>query len=272
MRKIFSILMIGLALNFAYAENEAAEKAAAAPKAEQADTPAPAKVTKADADSAYVKNDFVNAINLYETVLETQGESADIYYNLGNAYFKADQIAKAIVNYERAMLLKPGDSDIRFNLQMAESKTVDKVVPMSEVFFITWIKNLTDLCSEKEWAQIGITCFILMLLSLSLYLFSKKLVLKKTGFFASILLLFICILSNVFASTQKDELMNHDRAVIMAPSVTVKSTPNESGTDLFVLHEGRRVIIKDNTMKEWTEIELEDGNAGWLPSEQIEII
>ena len=82
----------------------------------------------------------------------------------------------------------------------------------------------------------------------------------------------VTILANIFASEQKSELINHDNAIIMAPSVTVKSTPNQSGTDLFILHEGRKVIIKDNTMKEWKEIKLEDGNVGWVPTNVIEII
>ena len=137
--------------------------------------------TKIQADSAYNNNDFVKAKELYETILENQGESADIYYNLGNSYYKMDNIAKAILNYERALLLNPGDSDIRFNLELAQSKTVDKVIPMSEIFFVTWIKSLTNSMNEKGWAQIGIITFILVLASLSLYLFCKKIILKKIG-------------------------------------------------------------------------------------------
>ena len=95
---------------------------------------------------------------------------------------------------------------------------------------------------------------------------------KKIGFISAIVFLFFCILANIFASTQKADLQNHSNAIIMAPSITVKSTPNDNGTELFILHEGRKVIIKDNTMKEWKEIQLEDGNAGWVPAQAIEII
>ena len=204
--------------------------------------------------------------------LENQGESADIYYNLGNSYYKMDNIAKAILNYERALLLNPGDSDIRFNLELAQSKTVDKVIPMSEIFFITWIKSLTNSMSEKGWAKIGIITFILILASLSLYFFGKKIILKKIGFITAIVSLFLCILANSFASTQKEKASNQNNAIIMAPSVTVKSTPNENGTELFILHEGRKVIIKDNTMKDWKEIQLEDGNAGWVSASDLEVI
>lgn len=229
-------------------------------------------VSKAQADSAYINNDFANAVYLYEQILASQGESADIYYNLGNSYYKMDNIAKAIVNYEKALVLNPGNGDIRFNLELAQSKTVDKVTPMSEVFLMTWIKDLTNTMSEKGWAQTGITTFILMLLCLAVYFFSKKIALKKIGFIAACCLLLVCIVANVFASSQKSEAQSHGSAIIMAPSVTVKSTPNESGTDLFILHEGHKVNIKDNTMREWKEIQLEDGNAGWVPSSVIEII
>lgn len=231
-----------------------------------------AHATKAEADSAYIKNDFANAVNLYESILTNEGESADIYYNLGNSYYKMNNIAKAVLNYERALLLNPGDGDTRFNLEMAKSKTVDKVTPPSEMFFVTWTQSLINSMSERAWARTGIITFILTILTLVLFIFGKQVVLKKIGFISAICFFVICILANIFASEQKAELVNHENAIIMAPSVTVKSTPNESGTDLFILHEGRKVMIKDNTMKEWKEIRLEDGNVGWVPTNVIEII
>ena len=230
------------------------------------------EITKTQADSAYINNDFASAIEMYEQILKVNGESSDIYYNLGNSYYKMDHIAKAILNYEKALLLNPGDGDIRFNLEMAQSKTVDKVVPISEMFFVTWIKSLINTLSEKGWSKVGIISFIIMLVAITMYLFSKRIVWKKVGFVTALFMLFICVLSNVFASTQKTEIQKHESAIIMAPSVTVKSTPNERGTDLFIIHEGRKVTIKDNTMKDWKEIQLEDGNAGWVPTSVIEVI
>ena len=227
--------------------------------------------TKADGDSAYIKEDYAAAIQIYEALLKN-GEAADVYYNLGNSYYKIGEIAKAVLNYERALLLNPGNSDIRFNLELARSKTVDKVIPSSKMFFVTWTQSLINTMSEKAWAHTGIIMFILMILALSLFIFGKRVVLKKVGFISAIFFFLVTILANIFASEQKSELINHDNAIIMAPSVTVKSTPNQSGTDLFILHEGRKVIIKDNTMKEWKEIKLEDGNVGWVPTNVIEII
>ena len=265
MRKIyFSILFIFVSV-CSYAQTDSTQVSEIAQVPEVV-------VTKAQADSAYINNDFASAVYLYENILANQGESADIYYNLGNSYFKMDNIAKAIVNYEKALVLNPADGDIRFNLELAQSKTVDKVTPMSEIFLVTWMKNLTDLMSEKGWAKMGITTFILMLSMLALYFFSKKIALKKIGFISAVCLLFICVIANIFASSQKNKAESHGEAIIMAPSVTVKSTPNDGGTDLFILHEGHKVTIKDNTMREWKEIQLEDGNVGWVPTSVIEII
>ena len=266
MKKIgFNILLLFISV-MAFAQTDSTQV-----NTELVQAPVPV-ISKAQADSAYINNDFASAVYLYENILTNQGESADVYYNLGNSYYKMDNIAKAILNYEKALLLNPGNGDIRFNLELAQSKTVDKVTPMSEMFFITWTKSLVNTMNEKGWAKMGITTFIIMLAALALYFFSKKIALKKTGFMVAVAMLLVCILSNIFASSQKTDAQNHDTAIIMAPSVTVKSTPNEGGTELFILHEGRKVNIKDNTMREWKEIQLEDGNAGWVPASVIEII
>ena len=227
--------------------------------------------TKAEGDSAYMKNDYASAIQIYEALLN-RGEAADIYYNLGNSYYKAGDIAKAILNYERALLLQPGNGDIRANLEIARSKTVDKVEPVPEIFFVSWTKSLINSMSVDSRAVCGVVCFILLIVSLYLFIFSKQIVLKKAGFISGIVFLAVTILANVFANQQKDELTNRNSAIVINPSVTVRSTPSESGTSLFILHEGHKVGVKDGSMKDWKEIRLEDGKVGWVPASAIEII
>ena len=228
-------------------------------------------VTKAQGDSAYMRNDYASAIQIYESLL-TKGEAAEIYYNLGNSYYKTDDIAKAILNYERALLLQPGNADVRANLEIARSKTIDKVVSVPDIFFVTWTKSLINCLGVDAWDKLGVAFFILLLVSFSLFFFSKQIVWKKSGFIAGIVFLIFVVLSNVFASEQKTELMNRNNAIILSPSVTVRSTPSESGTSLFVLHEGHKIEIKDNSMREWKEIRLEDGKVGWVPASAIEVI
>ncbi len=227
---------------------------------------------KLQADSAYVKEDYVGAAELYEQVLATEGEAAEVYYNLGNSYFKADKMARAILNYERALLLNPGSADIRFNLELARSKTIDKESEISQVFFVIWFKAITNLMSESGWAKVAIFAFLLFLMGVAAYVFSKTIFVRKVGFIVAACMLAVCVLTNVCASLQKNKLQLRSDAIVMSASLTVRSTPNEGGTELFVLHEGRKVSIKDDTMKEWKEIQLEDGNAGWVPASAIEII
>lgn len=228
-------------------------------------------VTKAEGDSAYVNNDFASAIQIYESLLQ-QGEAPEIYYNLGNSYYKMDDIARAILNYERALLLSPGNADIRANLEIARSKAIDKVTPIPEIFFVAWIKSLVNSQSSDAWAKTGIVSFLLFLVSLAVFFFTQHIKWKKVGFGAAALFLVVTVLANVFASQQKSFLTERNDAIILSPSVTVRSTPSESGTSLFILHEGRKVEIKDNSMREWKEIRLEDGKVGWVPASSVEVI
>lgn len=227
--------------------------------------------TKSDADSAYIKNDYATAILIYENLLR-KGESAELYYNLGNSYYKLNDIARAILNYERALLLKPGNEDIRANLEIVRSKTVDKIDAVPEIFFISWLKSLINSMSINAWARWGIIFFILLIVSLYLFIFSKQVTTKKIGFIGSIICLLFVISTNMFASYQKKTLTKRNTAIVISPSVTIYSTPSENGTGLFVLHEGSKVIIKDDSMINWKEITIEDGKIGWISSSDIEII
>ena len=228
-------------------------------------------VTKADADSAYVRQNYTQAIKDYESLL-SHGVSADLYYNLGNAYYRADNITHAVLNYERALILSPGDKDIRFNLQMARSKTIDKIVPESEMFFVTWYRSLVNMQSVDGWAHMALVSLCLVIVFFLLYLFASRIVLRKIGFFCGLAFLLIFFASNIFAYQQKKVLSERTGAIIMSPSVQVKSTPAQNGTDLFILHEGTKVEITDSSLSGWTEIRIADGKEGWIETSQIEII
>ena len=231
-----------------------------------------AQTDKIAADSAYVKGDYKAAIEIYESLAANNGESADVYYNLGNAYYKSENIAKAVLNYERALLLNPDDEDIRFNLELARSKTVDKVAPEYKFFLMEWLESIINLLSISAWSILAVVSFIAMLLTMLIFLFGKSVSTKKTGFIIALFSLFITIFANLSALHRYHYLTERNDAVIMEPSVTAKSTPSNSGTELFVIHEGRKVKISDDSMREWTEIELEDGNKGWIPSSSLERI
>jgi tetratricopeptide (TPR) repeat protein len=227
--------------------------------------------TKQEGDRAYSHSDYTKAIQVYEAILKT-GESADIYYNLGNAYYKTNDIAKAILNYERALLIEPYNSDIRNNLDIARSKTMDRVDATPDIFFITWINALINTLSVDRWARLGIVFFLLLLVAAYFYIFSNKMAVKKAGFIAGIFLLAFTICSNLFALKLKNGLINRDNAIIMSHVVTVRSTPSDTGTKLFEIHEGHKVAVSDNSMTDWKEIKLEDGKVGWVHRSDIEVI
>ena len=184
MKKVISLafgLLIGLAVwaqGTADTSASAKDSVSIGSHTEFSATKSVDNVTKAQGDSAYMRNDYASAIQIYENPLK-KGEAAEVYYNLGNSYYKADDIARAILNYERALLLEPGNADIRANLEIARSKTIDKVIPVPEVFFVSWTKSLINCLSVDAWAKLGIVFFILLLVSFYLFFFSKQIMGRK---------------------------------------------------------------------------------------------
>lgn len=223
------------------------------------------------ANQAYTNGDYAKAINHYEMILEHGYESAALYYNLGNAYYKQNIIDKAILNYERALLLKPHDEDIKYNLEMANRLTVDRIEKLPEFFLNVWIRDSINWFSSNHWAIISIIVFVLALIFISIYIYTRKYGLKKLSFWLGFIFIIISVFSLIFSSKQKKKIITKDTAIVMEPSVTVKSSPDISGTDLFVIHEGTKVWLQDE-VGNWKEIKLSDGSKGWLKAEDIEEI
>lgn len=228
-------------------------------------------VTKADGDNEYSRGNYQQAIRDYEELLK-QTKSADLYYNLGNAYYRTDNITRAVLAYERALLLSPGDDDIRFNLQMARSKTIDKITPRSEMFFVTWYRALVNITSVDGWADIALLSMVLALILALVYLFASRMLFRKIGFFGGVAMLTLFLLCNLFAWHQHAILTERTGAIIVSSSATLKATPTQQAKDNGVLHEGTRVDIIDDTMRDWKCVRLADGREGWLQSNKIEKI
>ena len=229
-------------------------------------------VSKQEADEAYKKGQYQLAIKHYQQLLNEGGYSAEIYYNLGNAYFRTDNITQAMLSYERARLLAPGDQDIRFNLEFARSKTIDKITPQSEMFFVTWYHSLVNLFSVDTWACTAVGSICLVVVLLLVYLFASRMVLRKVGFYGAVCLLLLFGLSNLFAYQQRQLLTERRGAIVVAPTVVVKKTPSAGSTDEFVIHEGTRVDITDKTIAGWRAVRIADGREGWVLEKQIEEI
>lgn len=249
MKIIFQILIISLWAISATAQNSLLEKA----------------------NAHYSNQEYQEAIAAYQEILNSNQESAEVYYNLGNALYKNGQVTQAIIQYERAKLLAPNDEDVQFNLELANQHVVDAIDPLPQVFFVRWWHNLANKKSADGWAKISVGAFILLLILAGVFVFTRTVAVKRLSFWFGILILAISIFSFNFAARQKNRMTSHNFAIITQPSVTVKSSPSESGTDLFLIHEGLKVEIKDS-LGSWREIRLADGNQGWLPVNSIEKI
>ncbi|MDE7118367.1 MAG: tetratricopeptide repeat protein, partial [Bacteroidaceae bacterium] len=170
--------------------------------------------TKVEADALYEKEKYTEAAQAYEALLNTEGVTAEVYYNLGNCYYKLDQIPLAVLNYERAFLLNPGDADIRANLALARGKTIDKAVPPSEMFFVTWWRDMTHCMSLNGWMVLGVTAFVLMLAGLLLYMFMSQLTLRKCGFYGAVAMLVLTIVANLAALSHHADQTQRSTAII----------------------------------------------------------
>ncbi len=223
------------------------------------------------ANEHYTKEEFKQAIEVYNKILNTNMESPEVYFNLGNAYYKTGQYTLAILNYERAKLLAPDDEDINFNLQVANQKVVDSIQELPGIFIVRWWNALINTQTTDAWAVWSIVGFVLFLVMLGLYFLARTGEVKRVSFWAGCFLIAFTIFTWSFAAKQKSRLVNHNQAIVMQPTVTAKSSPSEKGTNLFVIHEGLKVQITDK-LGDWVEIKLSDGNKGWIMTESIERI
>ena len=223
------------------------------------------------ANEHYTKEEYKQAIDDYNKILMTNLESSEVYFNLGNAYYKTKQYTLSILNFERAKLLAPDDEDIAFNLQVANQHVVDSIQELPGIFIVRWWNSLVNSQTTDAWAVISISGFILFLVLMGFYFFARTGEVKRVSFWAGCFLILLTIFSWSFAAQQKSRLVNHMEAIVMQPTVTVKSSPSEKGTNLFVIHEGLKVKITDK-LGDWVEIKLADGNKGWLQTESVERI
>jgi tetratricopeptide (TPR) repeat protein len=223
------------------------------------------------ANDSYVKGQYTEAAKEYEKILSTEGVAPELYFNLGNAYYKSNEIGRSILNYERALRLNPLFEDARFNLEIAQQKVVDNVVSAPTFFIGRWIENLIKMFSSNQWVYTGLIFFILGLGFVFIFIFGSTYQLRKISFYIGAFFLAISFISVVFSGIRKEQFVSHRDAIVMTGVVTVKSSPDRSGTNLFELHEGTKVNIK-STLGNWTEIRLGNGNVGWVEQQYIEKI
>lgn len=222
-------------------------------------------------NKAYTGKFYQQAIDCYLKVIASGYEAPELYYNLGNAYYKSEDYASAILYFEKAKKLKPADEDINFNLKVANTKITDKIDDVPDFFLIRWYNGIANLFSFNTWAALGIIMIVIFFSVLSVFLFSRILRVRKVSFWTSTVLFIITIIFFVFAQTQYNSINNTTEAIIFSPSVTAKSSPDSNSTDLFVIHEGTKVKVID-VIGEWSEIKIANGSLGWVNTSVFKII
>lgn len=223
------------------------------------------------ANTAYINNDYASAIATYEQILEMGYRSAKLYYNLANSHFKREELGAAILNYHRALRLAPSDEDIRHNLSVAESRTKDTIDEIPDFFLATWMRSLAATMGSTAWTILSLIALAAMLALLLFFLLSKQLSLRKAGFYGTLIALVVLLLATWMAAEQRKIQLSENEAVVMSNSAAVKSSPDRSATDLFVLHEGTVVQIT-NRLDGWCEVVIADGKKGWTEARKIEVI
>lgn len=220
------------------------------------------------ANKYYDDGELIPAIETYNTILNNGFESAPLYFNLGNAYFKVNNLPMAILNYERAKKIAPYDPDILNNLELANSRIVDKIEPLPEFFVFEWWRMIVNMRSLDQWAWISVSSFLSFLLFTLIFLLSRKIWLRKFGFWFGIVLLVVFSTSFTLANQQYKWFRQQADAIVFTPTVTVKSSPRDNSTDIFVIHEGIKVKIT-NQLGEWFEVRIADGSKGWIKEEDF---
>ena len=223
------------------------------------------------AEQAYAAGKYEDAAKIYHDLLSEKLESANLYYNLGNCYYKLGENTKAILNYERALLLNPGDEMTRYNLKMAQQAIVDKIEILPELFLVRWYRAVQTYLSADQWGYVSVVLFVLFLLMAAIFFYSRSGTLKKIGFIVGIFVFFLTCGAILLASQQDKRLTQKEYAIITTPSVTVKGAPDASGTSLFLIHEGLKVQIVEE-LGNWYNIRLADGNEGWVAQSDLEKI
>lgn len=216
----------------------------------------------------YQKGNYKEAITAYESVLDSKKQSAELYFNLGNCYYKLNKVAPSIYNYEKALVLNPNDVEIQNNLKFAHKLQIDEIKEMPKVGFARLIRDFTANFHYNTWAWISVSFAFLFLLFFLGYYFSQTTVSKRIFFFGMFIVVFLILISVLAALFEKNNYDNEKPAIVFAEVVAVKSEPKTSSSDVLVLHEGTKVYVLE-VLDNWKKIQLTDGTEGWIENNAI---
>lgn len=222
-------------------------------------------------NKAYNEGLYEVAAQEYKNILGKGEHSSELYFNLGNAYYKLNEIAPSIYYYEKALLLKPNDAEIKNNLAFAQNMTLDAIEVLPETSLSKLYRNITSKLSFDEWAYLSIGFMLLFVISYILYYFLSFATQKRIAFISGFICLFIGLVFIFIAYLEFNKFNTYQPAIVFDEEVIIKSEPNNRSEETFRLHEGAKVSVIE-TMNEWQKIKLTDGKTGWLPSKSVKIL
>ena len=225
----------------------------------------------AKAAKSYNNLQFADAIAQYEKIISSGYESYSLYYNLGNAYFRNNELAHAVLNYEKALKIAPNNENILHNIGVVNSKLVDKVETIPELFYIRWWKQLLNLMDIETQSILNIVLFTFGLSLIAVYIAANNLAIRKISFWTGIAFLLLFGVGSIAASQRNHYLTEHHEAIVFSQTVNIKSSPDENSKDIFVLHEGIKVTLLD-VVADWQEIRIANGSVGWIKTLDIKKI
>lgn len=216
----------------------------------------------------YKAEKFQDAINSWSQIVDNGEHSADLYYNLGNAHYKLNNVGPSIYYYEKALLLDPNDSDVKNNLAFAKNATIDVVEPLPKTFFAQWYDNVSGIFTYDGWALLAVLFAMLFVFLFLGYYFSFSEKRKRLLFTSSIVSVILLLASLTIAFMTFNDCEADRPAIIFAESTEIRSEPNMGSETAFTLHEGTKVQVIAND-GDWLRIQLIDGKDGWIPSDDL---
>lgn len=222
-----------------------------------------------EGNSLYRDAEYERALEAYSEIEGRGYVSSDLFYNMGNVYFKMERIPEAILYYERALVLSPSDEDISNNLDMAREMTVDRIEKVPEFIFKTWIRDFNYMLPSDAWAWLSLAFLVFAAFSACMYFLGRTSGLRKSFFFTGAVMLLFAVVSFGFSYSQYRHYSERDAAVVMSSASSVKGSPDDSGKSLMILHGGTKVRIMEE-LSGWSRIELEDGRQGWIRNADVE--
>ncbi len=225
----------------------------------------------AEAAKAYNTKQYPEAISLYTKIIAGGYESYALYYNVGNAYYRNNENAQAILYYEKALKLAPNNEDIKHNIEVVNARLTDKVEKVPELFYKRWWKQIINMMDIDLLAMFNIIMLTLALLLISIYVAISNILIRKISFWTGLFMLFFFSIGVIAASQRNHYLSNQHEAIVFTPTVNIKSSPDEKSKDIFVLHEGTKVTLLD-IVADWQEIRIANGSTGWIKSSELRSI